>query len=92
MCPSLYATEFRCIFRKPHHITTDRKCQEWSRQQDIKKVIATENILFKEAQVFIKNKIYTSTFSYASVVNERPLLAPIDIFPSISENDIQQTP
>lgn len=91
-CPSLHATEPCCIFCKLPHIATDRNCQEWSRQRDIKKVIATENLPFKEAQIFIKNKMYFSAFSYASIANKQPSSVPINVYPSIPEGDIHQIP
>lgn len=89
-CPSHYATDYCCIFCKLLYIATDQNCQEWLRQRDIKNVMATANLLFKKALVFIKNKMYTSAFSYASVVNKHSLLAPVGVSPSIPEGDIQQ--
>lgn len=56
-CPLLHIT--CCIFYKLPHISTDRNCLEWSRQRYIEEVIAMKNLPFKEAQVFIKNKMYT---------------------------------
>lgn len=89
-CPTRFASDSCCIFCKSPHISND--CQEWLRQQDIKKVMATENLPFREAQVFIKNKMYSPASSYASIVNKQPSSIPIDVSPSISVSDILQLP
>lgn len=91
-CPSLHATDPCYILCKFSHIATDRNCQKWSRQRDIKKVMTTKNLSFKEAQIFIKNKMYSPAFSYAAIANKQPPSVPIDNPPSITEDDIQQIP
>ncbi|KAL4082577.1 hypothetical protein QTP88_027607 [Uroleucon formosanum] len=54
-CPSMNATDPVCIFCKLPHPSTDRNCQEWSFQRDVKKIMATENVPFREAVSLKKN-------------------------------------
>ncbi|KAL4085278.1 hypothetical protein QTP88_027137 [Uroleucon formosanum] len=70
-CPTASSTDPTCIFCKLPHAATDRSCQEWSVQKDIKKIMATENISYKDALEFKKNKYYTSAFKYTDVVNSQ---------------------
>ncbi|KAL4142166.1 hypothetical protein QTP88_004679 [Uroleucon formosanum] len=74
-CPTASSTDPTCIFCKLPHAATDRSCQEWSVQKDIKKIMATENISYKDALEFKKNKYYTSAFKYTDVWNVRSLPA-----------------
>jgi len=53
-CPTVQATDPRCLFCNLPHLATDRKCQEWDFQRDIKKIMATENISFRDAINFKK--------------------------------------
>ncbi|KAL5234042.1 hypothetical protein ACI65C_001452 [Semiaphis heraclei] len=69
--PTINATDPICLFCKLPHVATDRSCQEWSAQKDIKKIMATENISYKDAIIFKKNKCYTSAFKYSDVVNNQ---------------------
>jgi len=54
-CPSAQATDPVCLYCKLPHLSTDRSCQEWSTQKSIKKIMATENISYKDAIAFKKN-------------------------------------
>ena len=85
-CPSINATDPVCIFCKLPHLSTDRNCQEWSFQRDIKKINATENLPFREAVFLKKNNYSPSTFSYSNIVNKQPVLIPSRQVPDTSTN------
>jgi len=94
-CPSAQATDPVCLFCKLPYLSTDRSCQEWSTQKSIKKIMATENISYKDAIVFKKNSCYTSAFKYSDIVNNQsPTSNSIEInhplnndhFPSLNDN------
>lgn len=94
-CPSAQATDPVCLFCKLPHLATDRSCQEWSNQKIIKKIMATENISYKDALAFKKNSCYTSAFKYSDIVNNQPpnsIITEInppfnnDIFPSLNDS------
>lgn len=72
-CPSTQTTEPRCLFCHLPHLATDRSCNEWNVQRDIKKIMATENLSFKEATNFKKQNQVTSAFSYSKIVNKQPI-------------------
>jgi len=55
VCPSVNEKEPCCIFCKLPHLATDRNCHEWEFQRDVKKIMATENIPFREV-IYIKEK------------------------------------
>jgi hypothetical protein len=75
-CPSSNSTDPVCIFCKLPHLFTDRNCQEWTFQRDVKKIMATENLPFREA-VSLKKKNYSSSaFSYSNIVNKQPVTNP----------------
>lgn len=69
-CPSVQTSDPRCLFCQLPHLATDRRCQEWDLQRDIKKIIATENITFRETIVFKKQNQSTAAFSYSRIVNK----------------------
>lgn len=71
-CPTAQATDPSCLYCKLPHLSTDRSCREWSLQKDIKKIMATENISYKDAAAIKKNKHYTSAFKYSDIVNSQP--------------------
>jgi len=71
-CPTIHASDPICLFCKLPHVATDRSCPEWSAQKDIKKIMATENISYKDALDFKKNKCYTSAFKYSDIANSQP--------------------
>jgi len=73
-CPTVQATDPRCLFCHLPHFATDRKCQEWDFQRDIKKIMATENISFNEAINFKKQNQVTSAFSYSNIVNKQTMV------------------
>jgi len=94
-CPTVQATDPVCLFCKLSHIATDRSCQEWSAQKDLKKIMATENLSYKDALAFKKNKFCTSAFKYTDVVNSqspntnitKPTTLPNEgNFPSLNES------
>ncbi|KAL5233225.1 hypothetical protein ACI65C_000635 [Semiaphis heraclei] len=64
-CPTKESTVPSCFHCKGSHIATNRSCMEWSRQKNIKKIMATENVSYKDAVFIIKNNIVnkSSTFS-----------------------------
>lgn len=70
-CPTVHATDPLCLFCKLPHVATDRSCQEWSVQKDIKRIMATENLSYKDALDFKKNKYCTSAFKYSDIVNSQ---------------------
>lgn len=76
-CPTVHATDPSCFFCKLPHVATDRSCQEWSTQKDIKKIMATENISYKDALVFKKNKCYSSANTFSDVVKSQPPISEI---------------
>jgi len=75
-CPSINSTDPVCIFCKLTHLSTDRNCQEWTFQRDVKKIMATENLSFREAVSFKKNNYSSSAFSYSNIVNKQPVSNP----------------
>jgi hypothetical protein len=94
-CPSTQTTDPVCLFCKLPHLATDRSCREWSTQKNIKKIMATENISYKDALAFKKNNCYTSAFKYSEIVNNQPptsefieINSPLhnDHFPSLNDN------
>lgn len=72
VCPSAQVTDPSCLFCKLPHLATDRSCREWSTQKNIKKIMATENISYKDALAFKKNCSYTPAFKYSDIVNNQP--------------------
>lgn len=62
--------------------------QEWDFQRDIKRMMTTENLSFQEVVLFKKRKEVTTAFSYANIVNKKPMsstrMPPVNIFSSIS--------
>lgn len=74
-CPTAQATDPRCLFCHLPHLATDRKCQEWDFQRDIKKIMATENISFRDAINFKKQNQVSSAFSYSNIVNKQPTVS-----------------
>ncbi|XP_060847575.1 uncharacterized protein LOC132927134 [Rhopalosiphum padi] len=85
-CPSINATDPVCIFCKLPHLSTDRNCQEWSFQRDVKKIMATENLPFREAVSLKKNNYSSSAFSYSNIVNKQSVLNPSHQVPDTSTN------
>ncbi|XP_025192857.1 uncharacterized protein LOC112592911 [Melanaphis sacchari] len=71
-CPSTQATDPICLHCKLPHLATDRSCREWLLQKDIKKIMATENLSYKDTLIFKKNKCYTPAFKYSDIVNCQP--------------------
>lgn len=67
-CPTKEATDPTCFHCKGPHLATDRSCSEWSRQKNIKKVMATENVSFKDAVYIIKNNIVNKSASFSETV------------------------
>jgi hypothetical protein len=53
-CPTKESTDPSCFHCKGSHVATDRSCTEWSRQKNIKKIMATENVSYKDAVFIIK--------------------------------------
>lgn len=71
-CSSVNATEPQCIFCKGDHPSTNRNCPEWTKQKDIKKVMAVENISYSDAIRKINNNFVSKAFSYAHVSAKPP--------------------
>lgn len=80
-CPSAQATDPCCLFCQQSHLATDRSCQEWDFQRDVKKIMATENLSFKDAINFKKRNQVSSAFSFSNIVNKQPIVPP-PIIPS----------
>lgn len=74
-CPSAQTTDPRCLFCQLPHLATDRSCKEWDFQKDLKKIMATENLSFKDAINFKKQNQVTSAFSYSHIVNKQPTIS-----------------
>jgi hypothetical protein len=90
-CPTAQATDPRCLFCHLPHLATDRKCQEWDFQRDIKKIMATENISFHNAINFKKQNQVSSAFSFSNIVNKQPMVSSKNINPSPSQSNHQYT-
>lgn len=71
-CPTVSATDPSCLYCHLPHVATDRRCQEWSVQKEIKKIMAIENISYQDAVIFKKNNCYSSAFKYSDVTNRQP--------------------
>ncbi|KAL4119464.1 hypothetical protein QTP88_012271 [Uroleucon formosanum] len=80
-CPSVQATNPCCLFCQGSHLATDRSCREWDFQRDVKKIMATENLSFKDAFNFKKRNQVSSAFSFSNIVNKQPTVSP-PIIPS----------
>lgn len=83
-CTTVNATDPCCLFCKLPHLATDRKCREWIFQQDIKKLMASENLSFRDALNFKKNNYFSPSISYSNVVSHERSDLPVhsDIKPS----------
>ncbi|KAL4143030.1 hypothetical protein QTP88_005406 [Uroleucon formosanum] len=86
LCPRAQATDPVCLFCKQPHLATDRSCREWSTQKEIKHIMATENIFYKDALIFKKNNCYTTAFSFSDVVKSQPPISEI-LKPNISREE-----
>lgn len=71
-CPTAQTTDPCCLYCHLPHLATDRNSREWNSQRDIKKIMATENISFRETVNFKKQKHVTSAFSYSNIVSNQP--------------------
>lgn len=71
-CPTSLATDPCCLYCQLPHLATDRSCREWKSQQDLKKIMATENLSFRDAVIFKKQIQVTSAFSYSNIVSNQP--------------------
>ena len=91
-CPTVQATDPRCLFCQKPHLATDRKCQEWDFQRDIKKIMASENISFRDAITFKKQNQVTSSFSYSNIVNKQPNVSSKNKHPSPPQSNHHQYP
>lgn len=66
-CSTVNATELQYIFCKGDHLSTNWNCPEWTKQKDIKKVMAVENISYSDVVGKINNNFISDAFSYAKV-------------------------
>lgn len=80
-CPSAQTTGPSCLFCQLPHLATDRSCKEWDFQRDVKKIMATENVSFKEAINLKKQNQVTSAFTYSNIVNKQPVLSHLTSSP-----------
>lgn len=94
-CPYVQSTDPVCLFCKLPHRATDRSCQEWATQKDLKKIMATENISYKDALIFKKNNCYSTAFTFSDVVKSQSPISDFskpntileaNNFPSLTEN------
>ncbi|KAL4123161.1 hypothetical protein QTP88_015384 [Uroleucon formosanum] len=91
-CPTVQATDPRCLFCQKPHLATDRKCQEWDFQRDIKKIMTSENISFRDAITFKKQNQVTLSFSYSNIVNKQPMVTSKNKHPSPPQSNHHQYP
>ena len=84
--PSINSTNPVSIFCKLSHLSTDRNCHEWAFQRDVKNIMATENLPFREAVFLKKNNYSSSAFSYSNIVNKQPASNSSHQVPSTSTN------
>lgn len=83
-CPTKESTVPACFHCKGSHIATDRSCTEWSRQKNIKKIMATENVSYKDAAFIIKNNIVNKSSTFSDIT-AKPKINDVKEF---SNNDI----
>lgn len=87
---------------KGSHIATDRSCMEWSRQKNIKKIMATENVSYKDAVFIIKNNIVNKSSTFSDITakpkanKEAPkessnnnIIISDETFPNIGESHVK---
>jgi hypothetical protein len=68
-CEVLNSSMPVCVNCKLHHLATDRSCSEWASQKEIKRIMACENISFREAAQIRKSATVNSAYSYADKVS-----------------------
>ncbi|XP_050547326.1 uncharacterized protein LOC126909010 [Daktulosphaira vitifoliae] len=94
-CPNKDISTLSCVHCKGSHEATDRACPEWSRQKEIKKIMAVENISYNDATFILKNNIVNKTKTYSdslsnnvnTINNSSASQNPISLesFPSLSQ-------
>lgn len=78
------AESFYCIHCKSDsHHANSRKCPAFVRQQNIKKIMAVENVSFKEAEYIADNPSYAKIATY----NRFSILNNEENFPSLPKQD-----
>ncbi|XP_050547324.1 uncharacterized protein LOC126909007 [Daktulosphaira vitifoliae] len=95
-CPIKDNSTPSCLHCKGSHEATDRSCPEWSRQKEIKKIMAVENISYNDAIFIFKNNIVNKSKTFSnSVSNNANIInnasAPqnpisIESFPSLTQS------
>lgn len=82
-CPFIQISEPVCLFSKLLYLSTDRSCRERIAQNEIKKIIAIENISYQKYLILTKNNFHISAFKYSDFVDSQPPISDI-IKPKIS--------
>lgn len=109
-CAKVYDTDHNCEKENPYcfhcktegHISTSKKCPYYIKQQNIKKIMASENVNFIEAEKILNNPSYAkitvnNRFSLLNNLNNYPELPPSSnksntIQPIIRRPSTQPTP
>lgn len=79
------AESFLCIHcSSDNHHANSRKCPAFVRQQNIKKIMAVENVSFKEAEYIADNPSYAKIATY----NRFAILNNEENFPSLPKQDV----
>ena len=60
----------KCIHCGGKHLATDRSCPAYQKQKQIKKIMAFENLSYREAARFHQNRFASKAFSFAEVAAE----------------------
>lgn len=99
-CPTKESTVPSCFHCKGSHIATDRSCMEWSRQKNIKKIMATENVSYKDAVFIIKNNIVNKSSTFSDITakpktndvresSNNNIIISDETFPNIGESHVK---
>lgn len=80
-CPQ---TTPKCLYCKGDHYSTYRKCPEYMKQNNIKKIMTLNNLTYLEAKK-------TLNVSYANITNNRPDITSHKDFPTISNYENPNT-
>lgn len=99
-CPTKESTVPSCFHCKGSHIATDRSCMEWSRQKNIKKIMATENVSYKDAVFIIKNNIVNKSSTFSDITakpktndvresSNNNIITSDETFPNIGESHVK---
>lgn len=68
-CKSRLSTAPQCFYCNLNHIASDRSCSEWSKQKEIKRIMAVENKSFAEASQIKRSSTVYKGHTYAEASN-----------------------